>query len=287
MSRSLCPSCGGLNLIEDRESGELICAECGFVVSTIPDRGPEWREFGSRDRRERAGAPLTFLLHDMGLSTLIGEDGGGNTARLTRLVKKSIKGEISLSLIRALSEIHALSSKMGLPESVAENAALIYRRAYRRGIVAKKLSMKMAAASLYLSCRLFKIPKLIEDFVEASGIDKTTLIRCYRRLVKELKLPVSHRVHGLILSRLINRLELKGDVERLSTIILEGAREAGLTFGRKPVSMVAAAVYISTSLLGHRVSQRAVARASSITEVTLRNRYREILKKMILEVQVE
>ena len=69
-----CPECGSSRLMRDYECAEIVCMECGFVVvSKITDRGPEWRAFDSEQRakRTRVGAPLTYTIHDKGLTTMI------------------------------------------------------------------------------------------------------------------------------------------------------------------------------------------------------------------------
>ncbi|KAA0007251.1 MAG: transcription initiation factor IIB, partial [Thermoplasmata archaeon] len=70
-----CPECGSTNLRRDYARGELVCEDCGLVIDeNIVDMGPEWRAFDAeqKEKRARAGAPLTYTIHDKGLSTVIG-----------------------------------------------------------------------------------------------------------------------------------------------------------------------------------------------------------------------
>lgn len=69
-----CPECGSRNLVQDYERAELVCSECGLVVDAeFVDEGPEWRAFDhdQRMKRSRVGAPMTYTIHDKGLSTMI------------------------------------------------------------------------------------------------------------------------------------------------------------------------------------------------------------------------
>ena len=69
-----CFECGSTRLIRDSEVAEIVCLDCGCVASgKLTDRGPEWRAFNQeqREKRARTGAPVTFTIHDKGLSTLI------------------------------------------------------------------------------------------------------------------------------------------------------------------------------------------------------------------------
>lgn len=69
-----CPECGSRNLVQDYERAELVCSDCGLVVDAeFVDEGPEWRAFDhdQRMKRSRVGAPMTYTIHDKGLSTMI------------------------------------------------------------------------------------------------------------------------------------------------------------------------------------------------------------------------
>jgi len=57
-----------------------------------------------------------------------------------------------------------------------------------------------------------------------------------------------------------------------------------LTSGRGPAGIAAAATYIATVLTNERKTQREIAEIASVTEVTIRNRYKELLEKLMIEV---
>jgi transcription initiation factor TFIIB len=77
-------------VITDPESGEIICSNCGIVISqNIEDNSrPEWHYFGGEgggaegySGRSRTGTPNTLARHDKGLTTIIGRtdrDASGN-----------------------------------------------------------------------------------------------------------------------------------------------------------------------------------------------------------------
>ena len=262
-----CPLCGG-KLVEDRERGELVCEQCGCVASRMPDQGPEWRAYspGKAARRARAGAPLTFLLHDMGLSTIRSGEGALRPSALDK------------HLIHALSHIQGLSAKLGLPSAIAETAALIYRRAERAGLVGKRVEVA-ATASLYLASRLFGLPRHLKEFASASGLRGGAVSHSYRRLAEGLKLRATLAIQAHI-SKIVKALGLRGEVERAACKILEEARRIGLTQGKKPRAVAAASIYVAAKALDTRVNQRDLSRAASISPVTLRNRYKELAQKI-------
>jgi len=139
-----CPECNSGHLSFDYERGELICEECGLVLTDqMIDQGPEWRAFDVEqgEKRARTGAPMTYTIHDKGLSTTIGwknKDSYGksiptrNRAQLYRLRKWQRRIRVSNATERnlafALSELDRMASGMGLPRNVRETAAMVYGR---------------------------------------------------------------------------------------------------------------------------------------------------------------
>ncbi len=270
-----CPQCGAELLIEDEESGEIVCSSCGLVIiHSVLDMGTGGKIYKlAKDDRDRIGAPLTFLIHDMGLSTTSEEVSDANS--ISRLLRKDIVRSSDKSLIKALSTIHILSSKMQLSKIVEENAALLIRRLWKKGVKFRRNYRGIAAASLYISSKMFSIPRNMKEFINLSCIDKKTFWRCYKKLIEDVETGGNDEF-SIAISKIVNQLNLKGEVEHLANKILQVAREAGLLNGRKPDSMAAASIYLAAKKLGCRVNQRRLAKIASISVVTLRSRCKEL-----------
>mgnify|MGYP003970375093 FL=1 len=166
---TICTDCGNSNLLRDYETGELVCQACGIVVSdALLATGPEWRAFDQeqRDKLPRVGAPVTWTIHDKGLSTTIGwqdRDASGRKlspeerARLYRLRKWHRRSKVSDStqrnLAHALSEMSKISYKLNLPRNVIETSSMIYRRAIQKQLIRGRTIQSVAVASIYMACR--------------------------------------------------------------------------------------------------------------------------------------
>lgn len=277
-----CPQCGSELLIEDKETGEMICSNCGLVITYILldiDFGRKTYKL-AKDDRDRLGAPLTFLIHDLGLSTTALKD-VSDFNNMSRRLRKNIIESCDKPLIKILSTIHLLSSKIQLPESVEENAALLIRRLWKKGVKFGRNYRGIAVASLYISSRMYSLPKNMKEFTSIACISKKAFWRCYKKIIQELKIKGDDGF-SIMISKIINRLDLKGEVECLANKILKAAREAGLINGRKPDCIAAASIYLAAKKLGYRVNQRRVAETASISVVALRSRYKE-LRKIIQE----
>ncbi len=300
MAEKKCPECGSNNLKYDYARGELVCMKCGLVIDeNIIDEGPEWRAFDSdqREKRARTGAPIKFMKPNKGLSTEIDQynkDIRGvkisakTRAQMQRLRKWHKRASISTSIERnlaiALTELSRVASALNLPSNVREAAALMYRKAVEKGLIRGRLIESVVAAVIYTICRQYGIPRTLDEIAEVSGISKKEIGRTYRFLKVDLgiNMPLTNPVHYI--PRFASELKLSGEVQEKAREILEKAIQKGLISGRGPTGVAAAAVYIAGVMMGERRTQKEVADVAGVTEVTIRNRYRELKDKLGLDV---
>jgi len=282
-----CPSCGDKKMVTDQNTGELFCGKCGLVVTDkIADTGAEWRSFANdENNRTRVGAGTSLTMHDMGLSTVIGAANKDATGKpLSASVKSSIErlrtwdsrsqanSSAERNLRQALNEMDKLKDKLALTSAVIEKAAYIYRKAMEKKLVRGRSIHGLVAACLYASCRNTETPRTLDDIANGINIRKKDVARCYRLIYRELelKMPVVDPVKGV--SRIASIAELGEKTKRKAIIILNEARRTGLTAGKDPMGIAAAALYIACISTGETKSQKQISIASGVTEVTIRNR---------------
>jgi transcription initiation factor TFIIB len=291
-----CPECGCNHLSKDYSRAELVCGNCGFVLDEgMIDQGPEWRAFDSdqREKRARTGAPMTYTIHDKGLSTMIGwknRDSYGkaiptrNRAQMYRLRKWQRRIRISdateRNLALALSELDRMASGMGLPRTVRETAAMVYRKAVLKNLIRGRSIEGVSASALYAACRQCNVPRTLDEIAASSQISRKEIGRTYRFIARELGLKLMPTAPQDYISRFCSELKLSGDVQAKTVKIIQEAAHRELTSGRGPTGIAAASLYIASVLCGERRTQREVADVAGITEVTIRNRYKEITKKL-------
>ena len=288
-----CPECGG-NVVADESHGETVCTECGLVVDEDSiDRGPEWRAFDSaeRDRKSRVGAPTTNLMHDKGLSTNIGwqnKDAYGNALSSRQREKMQrlrtwnerfrTRDSKERNLKQALGEIDRMASALGLPENVRETASVIYRRALDEDLLPGRSIEGVATAALYAAARQAGTPRSLDEIERVSRVDKMELTRTYRYVVRELKLEVEPADPTQYVPRFASDLDLSDEAERQARELLESAKRAAIHSGKSPVGLAAAAVYAAALLTNEKVTQNQVSEVADVSEVTIRNRYKELLE---------
>lgn len=295
-----CPECGSTYLSRDHSRAELVCKNCGLVIDEdFIDYGPEWRAFDSnqREKRARTGAPMTYTIHDKGLSTTISwknRDSYGksiptrNRAQLYRLRKWQRRIRISNSternLATALSALDRMASGMGLPRTVRETAAMIYRKAALKKLIRGRSIEGVSAAALYAACRQCNVPRTLDEISNASSMSRKDIGRTYRYITRELGLKLMPTSPQDYIPRFCSELKLSADVQAKTLDIIKGAVDRELTSGRGPIGIAAASLYIATILCGERRTQKEVAEVASVTEVTIRNRYKELAEKLDIDV---
>ena len=288
-----CPECSG-RLITDDARGETVCDDCGLVVDADEiDRGPEWRAFDSKekDEKSRVGAPTTNMMHDKGLSTNIDwrdKDAYGNSLdsrqrqKMQRLRKWNerfrTRDSKERNLKQALGEIDRMASALGLPENVRETASVIYRRALDEDLLPGRSIEGVSTASVYAAARQAGVPRSLDEITDVSRVEKSEIARTYRYVVRELGLEVKPADPESYVPRFASELGLSEEAEARARKLLRSAKEQGVHSGKSPVGLAAAAVYAAALLTNEKTTQAAVSEVADISEVTIRNRYHELLE---------
>jgi transcription initiation factor TFIIB len=264
-------------------------------------RAPEWRAFDQvqREKLPRVGAPLNLAIHDRGLSTVIGwknRDYAGRRlnpetfSKIYRLRKwnrrSKIKDSRSRNLAQALSVMTELGNRLNLPRNVIETASVIYRRALNKNMIRGRTIKSIVVACVYAACRQCGVLRSLTDMAKAANIDRKTAARNYRFLLRQLDLDLPRVKLTGYLRRLISRLDLHGGAEMLALRLAEESEKNNLTNGRSPAGMAASCVYVSSRILDEGLTQNQVALEAQVTEVTIRNRYKDIINNLDIEILV-
>jgi len=295
-----CPECGSVNLVRNHDTGETVCGDCGLVLGEqLMDRGPEWRAFTLQEKasRSRVGMPASYSVYDKGLSTTISRvnrDAFGRKLSLStklqmwRLRKWQIRSRmhssIDRNLAQAMTELNRLSDKTYIPRAIKEKAAVIYRKALDKGLVRGRSIAAIAAAALYAACRRSENPRTLREIAETSLAKKKDVARCYRLLLRELdiQMPVANPL--TYVSKIAETIGISGKTQGIAIQILREAREMRAVAGKDPMGLAAAALYIACLQNNEKKTQKDIAEAAGVTEVTVRNRYKSLKEKLHLEI---
>jgi transcription initiation factor TFIIB len=289
-----CPECDG-QLTHDPKHGETACSECGLVVETGEiDHGPDWRAFNSeeRDQKARVGAPTTNMMHDKGLTSKIdwrNEDAHGNTLSSRQRQKMQrlrtwderfrTRDSKERNLKHALGEVSRMASALGLPKATRETASVIYRHALKEDLLPGRSIEGIATAAVYAAARQSGVPRSLNEVAAVSRIEKLTLMRAYRYMVRELGLEIAPADPLDYLPRFASDLNIGEEAEQQAHELLGNAIGDGYASGKNPTALAGAALYAAGLLVNEKVTQGTVSEAADISEVTIRNRYKELLDR--------
>jgi transcription initiation factor TFIIB len=295
----VCSECGGRALIWDPDSGEEVCGGCGLVISEPAlYTGPEWGAFThiEEESRSRVGLPLSFSIHDKGLTTVIariGKDAYGRNIPLdTKLqmlrlrrwqIRSSCQSSVDRNLSQAMTELSRLSDRLHTPAPVKEKAAVIYRKALDQGLVEGRSISAIAAASLYAACRMTQTPRTLREMAGVGTIDRKEIARCYRILLQGLNLRMPVPSAQLRVPRIAAKVDIGENTQRKAIEILGEAERLKITVGKDPMGLAASALYIACVINGENRTQEMIAEAAGVTEVTIRNRYQELKRVLDLD----
>ena len=294
-----CPECSSRDIDVNLSKGERYCIDCGLVIEeNLIDPGVDWKHHGDGiNESERAGPPASVMFHDKGLSTEIewsNRDYAGkqisskSRSQMYRMRKWQKRARISSSFERnmanALSEISRLASSMGLSKAIREETAVIYRRALEKDLIRGRSIDAMVAASMYLANQKLRTARSLDDFVNATRVNRKAITRAHKIVKHALGVRTEPAQPEEYLARYTSMLGMPNLVIREATSLIQEARELELTHGKSPTGVAAAAVYIAGRRCNSIRTQREIADVSGVTEVTIRNRYKELCTSLNIEL---
>ncbi len=290
-------------IVFDPQLGVRICRETGEVLEEqiIGDEA-EWRAYTPEEkhRRTRVGDPISYARPHMGIDAYIGtiKESGGKKAkglgkRIEALrIQRGFRmgralGSLEKSINQAIQLIDEIAAKLELPSNVKEEAAKYYREAASKGLTRGRSIESMVAAVLYAACRSHQVPCTLEEiakFLKMRDFEaKREVARNYRLLIRDLDIKIPVIEPEMFVYRIAGELNLPEPVVVEAIKVIREARKRGLTAGKDPSGLAAATVYLAALKQGYRKTQKEVASVAGVTEVTIRNRYKEIAKALNIE----
>ena len=133
-------------------------------------------------------------------------------------------------------------------------------------------------------CRGSGTPRTLREISEASLVDKKDVARCYRLLLRELdvRMPIADPL--TYVSKISERTGISGKTQGMAIQILREARRQRAAAGKDPMGLAAAALYIACLQNNEKKTQKDIAEAAGVTEVTVRNRYKTLKKQLKIEI---
>lgn len=285
-------------VIVDEKIGESYCTHCGFVISeNMVDTGAEWHSFSGDTRNQtRVGDRTSILIHDMGLSTMIGRTNQDVTGKpISHMMKNSfnrlrlennrtqIRSSLDKNFVQAFADMNNLKIKLALSDSIIETAAYRYRKAVEKGLIRGRSIKGMVGACVYFACRDAEISRNLNSVAKTINISRKDLSKCYRTLLKEFEIVVPPPNPISSVSKIANIVGLSEKTKRKAIEFLEKEKTLGGFEGRDPNGLAGAVLYVIGVMHGEVKSQKQISLAAGVTEVTIRNRIKGLNKSILKE----
>lgn len=296
IAKETCPDCGGNDFFHARDRGEVICKKCNFVLDeSVIDFTDEHRsfEFSDIEKNSRTGAPFDPRIAD-NLGTAIGNHQdlsklNTKTKKLIRRIKKKnswTNSSLQQNLNAALGNLKVISGQLAVPERVEREAAGIYRRAAEQGLTLKRSIENLVVGAVFIACKMHGIARALKEFADASGVDVKILAKTYKMMLRELNIKINPTDPTDFIGRFASDLDLSAKVQTKAIKFIETIKKNGQMSGLSPVSVAASTLYIAGIMLGEKRTQKKIAEISGITETTLRNRCKTMIKQLGVKVKI-
>ena len=295
-------TCSTCNIKEDRlvtdvVSGEIVCSNCGTVViDGIEEIGKEWiNPKDNETDKSRIGMPFSLAVHDMNLSTIIGKTNkdsagqlidSGMQARMNRLriwdSRTMYRDSSSRNFTTAFVLLGKLKDKLSLTPSIVEKTAYTYRKVQEDGLIRGRTIGAVLVACLYITCREQGVSRTIDELAEASNIRRKAIAKIYRDIVFHLERKIPQVNCFQCIDKIANKIELNEITTRHARDLMKKVLEQEFSAGKDPMGFAGAVLYVSLQMEGKTVRQIDIADAAGVTEVTIRNRAKELKSKLHL-----
>ncbi|MBY8983450.1 MAG: transcription initiation factor IIB family protein [Candidatus Lokiarchaeota archaeon] len=278
---SFCPECGG-STISIHQRGETVCQQCGLVVGEkevdISHSGIRAYSKSEKDKKERTGCPISILMPDIGLSTIIDRKMIKNPD-----LRRAAKWNTHLSwekrnMLIAITELKRIGGNLNFPERVKKAAVRLYKEVFKKNLLRGRSINGMIAACAYYVCKQERVPITLQEILDEASINDNIVKKCYKILVRELNLKSPHIDPVALIPRYCADLGLNIHVEKEAIKVLKTFIENTSICGKDPKGLCAGSIYLVAKLKNRKISQKDISKVIGVTEVTLRSRYKEFLQ---------
>jgi len=284
-------------MVTDTVSGELVCSNCGTVIrDCIEEIGKEWTNFkDSETDKSRTGMPFSLAVHDMNLSTVIGKTNKDSTgqlidsgmqARMNRLriwdSRTMYRESTSRNFTTAFLLLNRLKDKLGLTPTIVEKTAYTYRKVQEAGLIRGRTINAVLVACLYITCRELGVSRTIDELAETSNLRRKSIAKIYREIVFHLQRKIPQVNCFQCIDKISNKIELSERTIRNARDLMKKVLEQEFSAGKDPMGFAGAVLYVSLQMDGKTIRQIDIAEASGVTEVTIRNRAKDLKSQLHL-----
>lgn len=188
---------------------------------------------------------------------------------------------MDLNSQQILHDFHVLKNSLGLSEIIIDKAKCIIGSASKKGLARGRSHATIVAAAVYIACRESEAPRPLHDIAAIAEVKQKILGRYCKILMNKLYLNLPTIDLSKCIMRLADMIKANERAKHLATIMMNEIVKQEISAGKNPMAVAASILYICCEKAGNHITQRSVANAAGISEVTLRNRFKELKRRKI------
>jgi transcription initiation factor TFIIB len=240
---------------------------------------------------------MSLTQHDMGLATIIGKsdkDSRGQKldpstqSMIHRLRTWNFRTQVHTSaernLILALNELARVKYKLGLSDAILEKTAYIYRKAQEKHLTRGRSVSAILAAAVYIACREMGASRTLADISTAMDVKRKILSRSHRILINVLDINVPPIDLVKCIAKIANKVNIDEKTKRMAMHTMVELVDREISAGKSPMGLAASVLYTSCFRNDENTTQKNIAEAAGVTEVTIRNRVKDLRSKGIASI---
>jgi transcription initiation factor TFIIB len=255
--------------------------------------------FGSESNTERVrvGSPISLTQHDMGLATVVGKsdkDSSGQKldpsmrSMIHRLRTWNFRTQIHTTadrnLVQAFNELARAKDKLGLSDAIMEKTAYIYRKAQEKHLTRGRSVSAILAAAMYIACREMGASRTLADIAVAMDVKRKIISRSHRILINELDINIPPVDLMKCIARIANKVNIDEKTKRMAMHTMVDLVDKEVSAGKSPMGLAATILYTSCLRNDENKTQKSIAEAAGVTDVTIRNRIKDLRTKSVASI---
>jgi len=187
---------------------------------------------------------------------------------------------MNLNSQQIIQEFQILKNGLGLSDGIIDEAKLVTRNASEKGLVRGRTHTTLVAAAVYIACRKTEAPRPLHDIAAIANVKRRILAKYCRILINKLYLKLPTIDPSKYIVKLAHTINANEKAKRLATMMVKEIINKEISAGKNPMVIAACILYVCCRRTGYRISQASIAKAAGMTDVTLRNRFRELKRVM-------
>lgn len=252
-----CPKCDNERVTSEGD-GIMSCNSCNLVF----DSGPQWMKY-------KPAKLSKTNTKEINIST-----NSGTVLKWQSEVRSNIS--LGKNILIASKEINRISELLKLDNKIMESGLEIFSSSSKEGIVRGRSTQKVAAASVFTACRVSNLPITLDEIANLCSLNRNELSKLHRLIKRKLKLKINISSSLTFLPKFRKKLALPKNVETEAKEIIQFVEGSEYRQGISPIALLGASIYLACKKTNVRRSQLEIAKKLGTSEVTLRNRAKEI-----------